>query len=267
MDNPLEIAKIIIEELYKDYDRDGAAISTSDLTAILNSKGIAEISFERMNKAQNEANRIFGKEIIIYSSRPPFYKGFELKSGYNKNDLKKLYADIDEKLFLSKWQITQNIFFSMMSDRKEITHYDTTKGVVVAYMDQYLVPLSQDNMEAFKICMERASRNEPADRINPEIHREIPILKTSELIKSLEQVISSKQEFDKLRQPFDKTVKSFQITNSNFLNTTVSSKLFQDFFDTLTQEVIRNNLGDQNTINLLYKETAETIANKFVSEK
>jgi len=267
MSKALEISKILTEALYKDYDSDGAAISTSDLIAQLKNNGITDVSFEEMANAQKEANNVFGKEIIVYNHRPPFYKGFELKGGNNKSDLKNLYAKVDEKLFLSKWQITQNIFFSMMSDRNEVTYYDTIRRVVVAYMDQYLVPLSQDNMEAFKICMERASRNEPEDRINPNIHKQIPILKTSDFIKTIEEVISSKQEFNKLRQAFDKTVKSLQLGNSNILSTNLSSNQFQNFLDNLTQEVTRNNLGDQNTINLLYKETADTIADKFVSAK
>lgn len=154
-----------------------------------------------------------------------------------------------------------------MSDRNEVTYYDTTKGVVVAYMDQYLVPLSQDNMEAFKICMERASRNEPADRINPVVHKQIPILKTSDFVKTIEVVISTKQEFNKLRQVFDKIMNSFQLSNNNFLNTNLSGNMFKKFLDNLTHEVTRNNLGDQNTINLLYKQTADTIASKFISDK
>jgi hypothetical protein len=267
MSKALEISKILTEALYKDYDSDGAAVSISDLITQLKSNGITEVSFEEMVNAQKEANTVFGKEIIVYNHRPPFYKSFELKGGYNKSDLKNLYAKVDEKLFLSKWQITQNIFFSMMSDRSEVTYYDTNKGVVVAYMDQYLVPLSQDNMEGFKISMERAARNEPADRIDPNVHKQIPILKTSDFIKTIEEVITSKQEFNKLRQAFEKTVQSFQLNNSNFLSTNVSSNSFQRFLDSLTQEVTKNNLGDQNTINLLYKETADTIANKFVSAK
>lgn len=165
------------------------------------------------------------------------------------------------------WEITQNIFFSMMSDRNEVTYYDTAKGIVIAYMDQYLVPLSQNSMEAFNLCMERASRNEPADHINPNVHKQIPILKTSDFVVSIKEVISTNQEFNNLRQSFDKTVNSFQINNNNFLNTNLSSNMFQSFLDSLAQEVIRNKLGDQNTINLLYKETAETLANKFVSGK
>lgn len=267
MSKALEISKILLEALYKDYDNDGAAISTNDFITQLENNGITDVSFEEMINAQKEANNVFGKEIIIYNHRPPFYKSFELKGGYNKSDLKNLYAKVDEKLFISKWQITQNIFFSMMSDRNEVTYYDTTKGVVVTYMDQYIVPLSQDNMEAFKICMERAARNEPADRINPNVHKEIPILKTSVFIKTIEEVITSRLEFNKLRQAFDKTVQSLERSNSNFLSTNLSSNSFQRFLDSLTQEVTKNNLGDQNTINLLYKETADTIANEFVSAK
>lgn len=265
MSRTLEISKILIEALYKDYDSDGATISTSDLIATLRSSGINDVSFDEMSNAQKEANSAFGKEIIVYNYRPPFYKNFELKSGYNRSDLKNLYGKVDEKLFISKWQITQNIFFSMMSDRSEVTYYDTSKGVVVAYMDQYLVPISQDNMEAFKVCMDRAAKNEPVDRINPQVHKQIPILKTSDFVNTIEEVIKSKQEFSHMQQVFDKTVNSFKLHNSSFLNSNLSSTLFQKFLDGLTQEVTRSSIGDQNSINLLYKETADRIANKFVS--
>lgn len=138
MNNILKIATALINCLYKDYDSDGAAISTNDFIAALRENGLTDVSFDGMLNAQKEANTIYGKEIIVYNSRIPFFKGFELKNGHDRNDLRNLYYQLDEK----EWQVTQNIFFSMMSDTNPPNYYDINKGEVVTYMEQYLVLLS-----------------------------------------------------------------------------------------------------------------------------
>lgn len=275
MKKSLIIAKAILNELYKNYGSDSTYVSKSNVVYILKRKGVIDVEMEvdldldvyeeieeELDLAFSIANKIHGRDIINYADA--FHRdGFLLIRGYNRADLKNLYTKIEMASKLS-WQIVQNIFFSMVADKPQLNYYDTSIGDVVGYMDEYLVPLSQSQAESFKICMARALRMEPPDQIDPNIHRQIPILRNSILFNTTEAVISQKKKYRFVREAFDKTVLSFQIEDNDFLKLNFKTKSFKSFFERFLNEVSTNKIGDMNLLNQIYKETAETIVYNFV---